>query len=121
MFDDEVFFMPAFTNFLFPEGEFSFVYCHVSLDERISYDSFIGVGVNVADVTKASESFQLFDSYNVFSYVEDLKDFFRVLIDGGGDYRILGYEQDNLGDPLFSMSQWDEVKNDYVFWGKYDF
>jgi len=113
---------PEIITVSFEEGDFDFIWCTISIDcdgeSSVIYESFIGIDVDVPDITKASPAFQDFDVYKVFTYVSDLQDFFRCFIEGGADYKILGYESTEDQTLLFNIDEWDEIKNDYTFWSK---
>jgi len=113
-------YMPNIITVKFPEGDFDFIWCEVCAIEdgepAYSYEAFVGLGVNVEDMTKASDELSLFDVHKVFTYVPTIQDFFyRHFVDD--DFIIHSYERDERDIILFDYSEWDDLKNDPNFWG----
>lgn len=115
-------YMPEIVSVNFPEGTFDFIWCDLCVtsdgEGASFYPAFIGIGVDIEDMTKVSEQLSLFDAYKVFTYVPNLQDFFQAYIEGMDWYRIVNYEVSEESLPLFDQDEWDEVKNDYNFWVK---
>lgn len=113
-------YMPDIVTVKFPEGDFDFIWCEVCVMENrepaYSYEAFVGLGVNIEDITKVSDELAIFDAHKVFTYVPTLQDFFyRHFCDD--DFIINSYERDERDIILFDYSEWDDLKNDSKFWG----
>lgn len=113
-------YMPDIITVTFPEGDFDFIWCDLCVTDNGEgasfYPAFIGIGVDVQDITKVSEELSLFDAYKVFTYVPNLQDFFQAFMEGMEWYKIVNYEVNYDSLPLFDQDEWDEIKNDYKFW-----
>lgn len=81
------------TKVSFPEGEYDFVWCLVMMeDESLSFETFIGVGIDVGDWISVSEECRSFDE-KVIAYAQDWDEFEGWVKNGAYDFTIVDYEK----------------------------
>jgi len=81
------------TKVSFPEGDFDYVWCLVMMeDESLSFETFIGVGIDVGDWISVSEECRSFDE-KVIAYAQDWDEFEGWVKNGAHDFTIVDYEK----------------------------
>ena len=89
------------TRVSFPEGDFDFVWCRLSLKYGcLSFEQFIGVGIDYESIVSewdfTSNKYRTFDD-NVFAYAGDWDEFEDWVNLGGKTFTILDYEKKPIG------------------------
>lgn len=88
---------PLITTFEFPDGKFDYIWCVVAMkDEEVvtaTFEAFVGIGIDIT-IGECSQEYLRFDETRVFSYAQDLDEFFEWHTKGGWDFRILDYEKE---------------------------
>lgn len=89
---------PKITTIEFPDGTFDYIWCVVGRTEdddivTTTFEVFIGIGVDI-NVAECSKEYLAFDETRVFSYAQDLDEFFDWYNNGGWDFKILDYEKE---------------------------
>lgn len=85
----------------FPDGKFNFIWCLIGMVENpedepsATFEAYVGIGDQIEDWESVSAQLRLFDETKVFYYAQDLDDFFGIVKDGGGDFKILDYEKED--------------------------
>jgi hypothetical protein len=83
----------AITKVSFPEGDFEYVWCLVAMeDECLSFEAFIGVGIDIDNWDSVSQKCRSFDE-KVLAYARDWDEFESLVLNGGHDFNILDYER----------------------------
>jgi hypothetical protein len=80
----------------FDEGDFDYVWCLVMMeDESLTFETFIGVGIDVGDWLYVSEECRSFDE-KVLAYAQDWDEFESWVKNGAHDFTILDYEKKDI-------------------------